>query len=569
MEQDQRQKRPDAPDRIGTEREETASGQPAGGAPNQAEPEAVKAYRQLSDMTKPDHEQPAVPKPDRAQPSDAERDHATRTVAKPDRASFAGQKQARPKPASSSSGNGQPSAGKSRRAPAGPRETALEVLRRVEEEGAYSSLTLSGVLSDTRLSRQDAALATELVYGTIQRLNTIDHVLARRVKGWPDKIAPWVRCLLRMSYYQLRWLDRVPPHAAVNEAVRIAKSRGHAGIASLVNGVLRSLLREGLAPVLPPGLSAAERIALEHSHPAWLVERWIAACGEAAAAAICEANNLPPHAAARVNRLRTSRDALLAEMAAAGIRARPSPLCEDGIVAEKSGSLAETRWYREGKLSIQDESAMLVSVVANPSPGMAVLDCCAAPGGKAAHLAEIMGNRGKVVANDIHPHKRKLIEDHKARLGLSIIETMTADALELTRHLPENSLDVVLLDAPCSGLGVIRRKPEIKWNKTPQDIAALADLQQRLLREAARLVKPGGALVYSTCTITPEENEENILRFLAENPSFAPDPDWPQSALRPLQEKGVLPEPFRGWAQILPHHFGSDGFFIARLRKVP
>jgi len=549
MEQGQRQKRRDTAEQVGSENGAIAGVQTAGSEPN--------------------HTQSETDRPRRAQTPDAKWDHEPPADAKPERAPLAGQRQASPRPAPTPSGNGQPSAGKSRRAPAGPRETALEVLRRVEEEGAYSSLTLSGMLSGARLSRQDAALATELVYGTIQRLNTIDHVLAGRVNGWPGKIAPWVRCLLRMSYYQLRWLDRVPPHAAVSEAVRIAKNKGHAGIASLVNGVLRSLLREGLAPSLPPGLSAAERIALEHSHPVWPVERWIAAYGEAEAAAICEANNLPPHAAARANRLRISRDALLAEMAAEGIPAEPSPLCEDGIVAQKAGSLADTRWYREGKLSIQDESAMLVSVVANPSPGMTVLDCCAAPGGKAAHLAEIMGNRGKVIANDIHPHKRKLIEDHKARLGLSVIEPMTADALELARHLPEKSMDVVLLDAPCSGLGVIRRKPEIKWNKTPQDIAALADLQQRLLQEAARLVKPGGALVYSTCTITPEENEENVLRFLKENPSFAPDPDWPKEALRPLQEKGVLPEPFRGWAQLLPHHFGSDGFFIARLRKVP
>ncbi len=460
--------------------------------------------------------------------------------------------------------------GKSRRpAPSGPREAALEVLRRVEEEGAYSGLALSGMLSGTSLSRQDAALATELVYGTIQRLNTIDHALSGRVKGWPQKIAPWVRCLLRLSYYQLRWLDRVPPHAAVDEAVRIAKKRGHAGIAGLVNGVLRSLLREGVAPSLPADLTAAERIALTHSHPVWLVERWISAYGEETAAAICEAGNSPPHASARVNRLRSERGALLAEMAEAGFAAQASPLSEDGIIAVRAGSLAETDWYRAGKLTVQDESSMLVAAAANPAPGMTVLDCCAAPGGKSTHLAEIMRNQGKVVANDVHAHKQKLIDGQKNRLGLTIIETMTSDALELSRNLPERSMDVVLLDAPCSGLGVIRRKPEIKWNKSPQDIEGLAALQCRLLREAARMVKPGGTLVYSTCTIAPEENEETVLRFLREHPAFAPDPDWPEPVLRPLREKGIVAEPFAGWTQILPHHFGSDGFFIARMRRRP
>jgi 16S rRNA (cytosine967-C5)-methyltransferase len=471
------------------------------------------------------------------------------------------------KPAAGKPRSSKPGGGKSRHAPDGPREAALEVLRRVEEEGAYSSLALGGMLSGADFSRRDAALATELVYGTIQRLNTIDYVLAGRVKGWPDKLAPWVRCLLRLSYYQLRWLDRVPPHAAVDEAVRIARKRGHAGIAGLVNGVLRSLLREGIAPEWPSHLSAAERIALEHSHPVWLVERWISAYGEKTAAAICEAGNMPPHGSARVNRLRAARDALLADMAEAGLSVKPSPLSEDGIIAYKSGSLADTSWFREGKLTVQDESSMLVAAVANPSPGMTVLDCCAAPGGKATHLAEIMRNEGKVLANDIHAHKRKLIEDQKERLGLSIIETMTCDALELSRHLPEQSMDVVLLDAPCSGFGVIRRKPEIKWNKSPQDIAGLSELQQRLLQEAGRLVKPGGTLVYSTCTIAPEENESNVLHFLKENPAFSPDLNWPEQTLRPLREKGILPEPFQGRVQILPHHFGSDGFFIARMRR--
>ncbi|WP_425456457.1 16S rRNA (cytosine(967)-C(5))-methyltransferase RsmB [Cohnella pontilimi] len=454
-----------------------------------------------------------------------------------------------------------------KRSPAGPREAALEVLLRVEEQGAYSGLALHGVLTDTELSRPDKALATELAYGTIQRLNSIDYVLSARVKGWPRKVEPWVRCLLRLSYYQLRWLERIPAHAAVDEAVRIAKKRGHAGISGLVNGVLRGIVREGAAVAVPTGLPAAERISLAHSHPLWLVERWIAAYGEPTAEAMCEANNEPPHASVRVNRLRTTREKLLSEMEEAGLNASISSLSADAVVAVKAGSLAETPWFREGLLTVQDESSMLVAAAADPKPGMTVLDCCAAPGGKSTHLAEIMQNRGRVIANDVHPHKRALIDNQKERLGLEIVETMISDALALPDLLPPQSMDVVLLDAPCSGFGVIRRKPEIKWNKTEQDIAGLAELQGRLLRSAAALVKPGGTLVYSTCTIAPEENEQSVRRFLAEFPEFSLNPEWPAEVLRPLRERGVVNGSFSGMVQLLPHHFGSDGFFIARMRR--
>jgi 16S rRNA (cytosine967-C5)-methyltransferase len=456
-----------------------------------------------------------------------------------------------------------------RTVPAGPRELALEVLQRVEAEGAYSGLVLNAALAEAKLSRPDAGLATELVYGTIQRRNTIDAVLASRVKGWPRKIEPWVRQLLRLSYYQLRWLDRIPAHAAVDEAVRIAKKRGHSGVAGLVNGVLRALLRDGLAAAIPADLPPAERIALAYSHPVWLVERWIAAYGEKETIRICEAGNEAPHATVRVNRLRTSREAMLSEMAEAGLAVRPSRLCPDVIVAERAGNLANTPWYRDGLISVQDESAALVSRVAAPRPGMTVLDCCAAPGGKTAHMAELMANRGRIIAADIHPHKRLLIEEQMTRLGIGIVETVTADAVELDRLYPEQSMDIVVLDAPCSGLGVIRRKPEIKWNRQPDQVTALAGLQQRLLQTASRLVKPGGVLVYSTCTIAREENEEMIGRFLADHPAFEPDLDWPAETLEPLREKRVIATPFAGCVQLLPHHFGSDGFFIARMRKKP
>ncbi len=451
--------------------------------------------------------------------------------------------------------------------PQGAREIAMSVLHNVETKGAYSGLELNQALQSSDLSRPDAGLATELVYGTIQRLNTIDYDLTTRVKGWPKKVEPWVRSLLRMSYYQLRWLTRVPAHAAVDEAVRIAKKRGHAGIAGLVNGVLRGLLREGFDTSLPYSLPAAERISLVRSHPLWLVERWISQFGEQLTEEICASNNEPPRASARINPLRASRDAVVAGMIDAGFDAVPSLLANEGIIVSKAGNLVHSDWYKQGFMTVQDESSMLVAAVADPKPGMQVLDCCAAPGGKSTHLAEIMRNEGIVIANDVHPHKEALIRQQADRLGLTCVETMTEDALALPERLAPQSCDVVLLDAPCSGLGVIRRKPEIKWNKTPEDIASLSVLQSRLLSKVQSLVKPGGVLVYSTCTIATEENESTIRQFLTEFPEFTLDARWPEAVLKPLRVSGNLPDDFAGMLQLLPQMFGSDGFFIARLRK--
>jgi 16S rRNA (cytosine967-C5)-methyltransferase len=370
-----------------------------------------------------------------------------------------------------------------------------------------------------------------------------------------------------MSYYQLRWLTRVPAHAAVDEAVRIAKKRGHAGIGGLVNGVLRGLLREGFAAALPESMSAAERISLTHSHPQWLVERWISEYGEGVTEQMCAANNEPPHASARVNRMRASRDQVVAGLTDAGMEAVASPLSSEGIIAQKAGNLVHSDWYKQGWITVQDESSMLVAAVANPKPGMRVLDCCAAPGGKTTHLAEIMRNEGKIIANDVHPHKEALIKQQAERLGLTSVETMTGDALELPKRIEPQSCDVVLLDAPCSGFGVIRRKPEIKWNKTAEDIESLSRLQTELLSAVQALVKPGGVLVYSTCTVASEENESTINGFLSRHPEFTLDANWPDEVLAPIRESGKLPETFAGMLQLLPQMFGSDGFFIARLRK--
>ena len=302
--------------------------------------------------------------------------------------------------------------------PSSAREVALDVLVRVDEEGAYSNLLLNTTLQKSGLSREDAGLTTELVYGTISRLITLDFVLETFVSKGIAKLQPWVRSLLRLSLYQILYLDRIPPHAAVNEAVNISKKRGHQGISGMVNGVLRSVLRAGDLPVFPEKLSEAKRISLQHSHPLWMVKRWIAEYGAETAEAICVANNEPPAVSVRVNTTMISREKILDEMQEQGLNATVSEVSPYGIVVKGGGNMALTSWYRDGFLSIQDESSMLVAEAVAPEPGMKVLDCCAAPGGKSSHMAEIMKDEGQIYANDLHLHKAKLISDQAERLGL-------------------------------------------------------------------------------------------------------------------------------------------------------
>lgn len=473
-------------------------------------------------------------------------------------------------------GQGQQSRGSAAsRQPRSARELALDALIRVERDGAYSNLQLNRALLDSGLSRADSGLATELVYGTLQRRLTLDHWLAGFIPKGLNKLEPWVLSLLRMSLYQLVYLDRVPAHAAVNEAVNIGRRRGHSGISGMVNGVLRSAVRQLprlKAETFAAVADASSRLSLRHSYPQWLAERWISALGEEAAEAVMASGNEAPHGSLRLNPLRTTRDEALRLLEEAGLSARPaSALPDSGIVVDRGGNLAMTDGYAKGLWSIQDESSMLVAAAANPRPGSRVLDCCAAPGGKSTHLAELMGDRGEVVSNDLHVHKLALIEDNAKRLGLRAVHPVTGDAAELGRLYPAESFDLVLLDAPCSGLGVIRRKPEIKWTKSEGDIKDIAALQTRLLEAAAGLVKPGGVLLYSTCTIEHSENGGQVASFLGRHPEYALDPGgWPEKVLEPLRAAGVAGAEegrFDGSLQLLPQHFGSDGFYIARLTK--
>ncbi|WP_047151592.1 16S rRNA (cytosine(967)-C(5))-methyltransferase RsmB [Aneurinibacillus tyrosinisolvens] len=451
--------------------------------------------------------------------------------------------------------------------PANARELAVRVLIDVEEKQAYSNLELKNALGKSSLDRRDIGLATELVYGTLSRLNTLDWMLGKFLKQPPGKLEGWVRNLLRISFYQISYLDRIPERAVVHEAVEIAKRWGHKGISGMVNGVLRTRLREPGKVQVPESLPGVKRLSLLHSHPEWMVREWIEQYGAEETEKMCEENNRPPELSLRANRLRVTRDELIEQIQkqVTDAQVRPSSIIAEGVIAQDVGNIGELPAYTSGSCTVQDESSMLVAHAVAPQPGMSVLDLCAAPGGKTTHMAERMNNKGKIVALDLHPHKIKLIEANAFRLGISIITGKQADSRKADEVLQGEAFDRVLLDAPCTGLGVIRRKPDIKWHKWQEDAKAISAVQYELLCTAARLVAPDGRLVYSTCTVQAEENEALIRRFLAEHPEWEMDGDLMLDMPEEIRQKyDVLS---RGYVQILPHHFHTDGFFISRLRK--
>ncbi|MFC0558657.1 16S rRNA (cytosine(967)-C(5))-methyltransferase RsmB [Halalkalibacter alkalisediminis] len=442
------------------------------------------------------------------------------------------------------------------------REVALEVLLQIEKNQAYSNLLLNQTVKRANLDPRDVGLLTEIVYGTIQRRDTIDFYLQPFIKKGVDSLQDWVKVLLRLSVYQLVYLDRVPDRAIVHEAVTIAKKRGHKGISGMVNGVLRSLLREGI-PSIDTVKGELEKVALQTSFPVWMVERWVDQYGVERTKAMCESSLVPPSVTVRVNRVKTTIEQALDLLMQDGVEATRGVLAEDAIIIKK-GNVFQTSAYKEGLITAQDESSMLVGRAVGAMAGMHVIDACAAPGGKSTHIAEQMDDQGTVLSFDLHEHKVKLIREQASRLGLDIIKAEAHDARKLKERLGNQLFDRVLIDAPCSGFGVIRRKPDIKWSKELKDIQAIQAIQQDILRTAATLVKPGGKLIYSTCTIDKDENEEVVQAFLKNHSDFQLD----ETLAERLPEKARNSELYqRGMITILPQDFETDGFFIASLVK--
>lgn len=435
------------------------------------------------------------------------------------------------------------------------REATLHILEQIDKNQSYSNLLVNHAIKKFNIKGPDVGLLTELTYGTIQRKLTLDFYLQPFIK---KKVEGWVRNLLRLSLYQMMYLDRVPERAAIHEAVEIAKKKGHKGIAGLVNGILRSIQRQGV-PSLDEIEDPVEKLSIETSHPYWLVKRWSEQFGIGKTRAMCETNLLPPVQTARVNTLLTTREEILKELEEAGIDAEISTLIPEGIHI-KRGNIAHTEAYKKGYLSIQDESSMLVAYALNPKPGERVLDMCAAPGGKTTHIAQKMNNEGTVVAMDLHPHKIKLINENAERLKITSIEGHALDGRKSHEKFDLQSFDRVLVDAPCSGLGVLRRKPDIKYAKKEQDLVSLTSIQLELLDAAVDMLKPGGILIYSTCTVDYEENNLTVTRLLEKNTVLKQIPvEGLPEAIQPLVEDKQL--------QVFPQDFGGDGFFIACFKK--
>lgn len=440
------------------------------------------------------------------------------------------------------------------------RNLALNTLLKIEKEGAYSNLLVNQVLKTAKLPLTDKGLFTELVYGTLQRKSTLDEILSEYIQM--NKTALWLLMLLRLSLYQVLFLDRVPEHAVVHESVEIAKQRSKGRLGSFVNGVLRNIIRNKEKILLVSG-SFAKQLSFQTAHPLWMISYFKDNFGEEEAQKICESNLIPPKQTIRLNPLRTTRENLIRKMKEEGFTITPSDFLKECFI-NKQGNLALSQAFETGLFSIQDGSSMLVAYASDPKEGMKVLDCCGAPGGKTAHLAERMNGTGMVVSQDIHPHKVRLIQKNAKRLGLKNIVAQLGDAKCLTEQHPLKSFDIVLVDAPCSGLGVIRRKPEIKDEKTMEDLFRLQEIQQQILQSAAKLVKDGGRLIYSTCTIGAIENQNVIQHFLLQNPNFTRDLSLHARIPTGILNKRVQEE---GELLILPHDFNSDGFYICALVK--
>lgn len=448
------------------------------------------------------------------------------------------------------------------------RSIALEVLIEVERKRAFSNLELNAALKRSTLERREASLATELVYGTLSRLNTLDWLANQLLTKPIHKLEPWLRNLLRLSLYQLKYLDKIPDRAVVHEAVEEAKRHGHQGTVGLLNGVLRNFQRRREELQIPAPWPKFKKIAIEHSHPEWLVKRWLGIYGEKETVAMCQMNNQPPSISLRANRLKGTKEDLiqLLEEEFPDARMKASQVTEEGLLISQVGNPALSHAFQKGWCTIQDESSMLVAYALASKPGMAVLDTCAAPGGKTTHIAETMQNQGSIMALDIHAYKLKLIEENAARLGINIIQTKQADAMDLPADLSKDPFDRILVDAPCTGFGVIRRKPDLKWQKSEKDMEAIAKIQLQILKQASQWIKSDGYLIYSTCTVDPEENGRLVHQFVDENPDFALDSslikDMPEE-LHPYFHKSG------SYIQILPQYLGSDGFFIARIKRKP
>lgn len=443
------------------------------------------------------------------------------------------------------------------------REAALRALIEIETKQAYSNLVLKKSLREGSLDARDRAFVTELVYGTVSRKLTLDWVIARFSKTKLSRLSLSVLQILRMGAYQLLFLDRVPPSAACNTAVDLAKRYAKAS-QGFINAILRNISRQkdGIDIRNPHTGSLSGDLSVQLSFPEYLVKDWLLEFGDDFTRQLLEALLQRPDFSVRVNTLKANAAQVVQEFSESGIEALPGRFLPEALVLQGVSDISQTSAFLEGRITVQDESSMLAARLLDPQPGERILDVCAAPGGKTTHIAQLMQDRGHILAWDIHEHKTGLIRENAQRLGIHIIDVQRRDALESVDDQRE-SYHRVLVDAPCSGTGIIRRKPDIKWQRKQEDFSGLVEVQKKILYNAGRAVTPGGVLVYSTCSLDPRENEEIIRSFLNEDMSFEPA-DLSGRLPANLAEKQEIRD---GMLKLYPHTDGTDGFFIARLTK--
>ena len=439
-----------------------------------------------------------------------------------------------------------------------PRNTALNVLMKIEQDNAYSNIALNNAIRENKLSGVDSSFVSALVYGVLERKITLDYIIKQYSKIPLRKIEIKTKMILRLGILQLIFMDKIPESAAVNESVNLAKKHKLQKSSGFINGILRSITRSEEKYKLPDKSDKVLYYSVKYSAPQELVKLWINSYGELNTEQLLKSLGGRPKICARVNTLKNDKNSLIAELAKENVKAEEIPFLENAVSLTETGSIERLSAYKSGKLHIQDASSQLCVDFLSPKPREVLLDICSAPGGKSFTAAQYMCDRGKIFACDLYDHKLKLIRDGAKRLGIHSIVTLKRDGASSDVSLP--LADKILCDVPCSGLGILSRKPEIRY-KDNLITADLPELQYKILCQSAQYLANGGRLVYSTCTLNPAENNKNARRFLEEHPDFyGVKLSLPSQINRAFEENDYE-------ITLMPHTAGTDGFYIAVFGK--
>ena len=437
------------------------------------------------------------------------------------------------------------------------REVALKTLYKIDKEEAYSNIALDENIKENRnkLDDRDIGFISEIVYGVTSWKLTIDEMIKKYSKLQLKKISPWILNILRMGIYQIIFLDKVPKSAAVNESVNLAKRYGHKGSRNFVNAILRKIDKkdyEAFFEIENP----IEKISKTTSMPTWIIKELLKDNDIKKVEEICKASNIKPKVTIRVNTLKTDKETVKKQLIERNIIVNEGEL-EDFLILEKAKNIEQLDLFKQGYFTVQDEGAGLVAKIVNPKPNEWILDACSSPGGKTTYMAELMENKGKIVAWDLHPHRVKLVEENAKRLGIHIVETKCQDAMIYNETYKE-IFDKILLDVPCLGIGVLKRKPDIKWKRNPEDIPQIAQIQEKILEICSQYLKPNGQIVYATCSIFSAENDKIVEKFLKNNQAFTYAKIEIAQMEKSLENSNLI-QLYQGEE--------TDGFFICKLQK--